>query len=191
MELQGISEAEASSLEFQDSLKETVSEETGISVGNITVTVTSRRDATVDVTLQTDTEEAATSASDAVSAADTSGDIVSRVNTKLTAAGSSMSVSGTRITRIARTSNRSSSNNDDDNTVVIAVFVSVGVLLLIGVLLILYCQFGRTKSPSSDELHTVNSRASPSAPPPSYTGTAQLTEVALDIGVSKKDGTAI
>jgi len=187
-----VSVEDARTDEFQDSLKQTVSEETGVSVSNITVTVTERRDAHIVVTMQHDNEEAATSASDAVSAADASGDIVSRINTKLTAKGSSVSVSGTRITGITRTSNRSSSNDDDDNTVVIAVCVSVGVLLLIGVLSILYCQFGRSKSPSADELHTVNREASPSAPPPSYIDQVQPaagTEVAVDIGVSKKEGT--
>merc|ERR1712086_582094 len=181
-----VSVEDARTDEFQDSLKQTISEETGVSVGNITVTVTERRDASIDVTMHHDNEEAATSASDAVSAADASGDIVSRINTKLTAKGSSVSVSGTRITGITRTSNRSSSNDDDDNTVVIAVCVFIGVLL------ILYCQFGRSKSPSADELHTVNREASPSAPPPSYIDQVQPaagTEVAVDIGVSKKEGT--
>ena len=172
--------AQAETDEFQHSLKETVSEETGVSVGNITVTVASRRDVDIDVTLQTETEQAATGVSDAVAAADASGDIVKRINTKLTASGSNMSVSGSTITRISRTPNRSSGGNDDDNTVLIAVCVSVGVLLLIATAFVLYWQVGRTKSPSCDEVDTVNKHAAPTAPVPSS------IEVALNIGVSKK-----
>jgi hypothetical protein len=149
----GVSVAEARSPEFQESMTNTISEETNIPSNQITLVVNERRDASISAILQTANEAAATSVSNAVTTADASGDMMNTLNTKLAATAYSGSMPTACNTAVSTSSNHQSSSSDD-YTVVIVVCVSIGAALLIATAVILYWQSNRTKSVSTDEVDT-------------------------------------
>lgn len=150
----GVSVADAQTAEFQQSLRSTISSETGVSEDLISIVATARRDASVSAVLQAADEAGAASASSAVTTASSSGALTTRLNSYLASTSYSGS-SVTSSTTTATTASNSTSDDDDGNTVVIiAVCVSLGAVLLAGAAFAVYWKFGRPQSLSTAEVDT-------------------------------------
>lgn len=146
----GVSVAEASTPEFQTSLKGTLSEETGVPASGITITVEARRNAAISATFQAASEADAASKSDAVQQASDSGRMTSSLNAKLAASGYTGNMP-TGTTATSTTSKNGSGSSSSNTVVIVVICVAVGAVVLVAVGFVVYWQVGGNQ-PANDEV---------------------------------------